>query len=245
MKLNSKNPKEEKDTVKQRPPQAKTASTQRFLKIAEIKDDTIVLKNGGARAVLQTSAVNFNLKSEEEQNSLVYAFQSFLNTLEHPVQILIRSKKLDIDRYIDNLKEIGEKQVNPLLQKQTLEYAEYISKLVEYADIMEKKFYVIVPANTVGVTPQKLNFIQRFLESIHPQDTVSKIFTRHKEFENLRKILSQRVNIVKQGLEGCNLRVTRLKTQELIELFYQFHNPVTSREQKISELDKIDLEDEE
>ena len=214
------------DTVRQRKTTA-TASTQRYLPISEIKNNSIVLKNGGIRAVLQTSSVNFNLKSEEEQNSLIYAYQSFLNTLDFPVQILIRSKKLDIDNYIENLKEIAENQTQPLLQKQTEEYTEYISKLVEYADI--------------DAGP-KLGFIEKFWEHLHPQDTLSKLLARQRDFQTRRKILTQRVNIVKQGLENCNLRVAELNTQEIISLMYQVYNPITSREQKTDKLDKTQIQ---
>ena len=113
--------------------QTAAASTQMHLKIAEIRDDTVVLKNGGIRGVLKTSSLNFNLKSEEEQNSIIYAYQNFLNSLEFPVQIVVRSKKLDLDNYIAELKTIGDKQTNNLLQRQTYEYIDYIQRLIEYA----------------------------------------------------------------------------------------------------------------
>lgn len=230
-----------KDTVKARPAQQKSAATQRFLPIAEIHNDTVILKNGGLRAVLQTSSINFNLKSEEEQNSLIYGYQNFLNSLEFPVQILIRSKKLDIDDYLANLEETKSKQENPLLKEQTAEYQEYIEKLVEYADIMEKKFYVIVPVD--APTGTKIGFIDRFLSHIFPDDSVSKLKTRHKSFLELRKKLTQRVNQIEQALMGLNIRTTELKTKELIELFYQSYNPITSRQEKIDELEKMSLED--
>ena len=101
--------KKTKDSVKQA---IKTplASTQTFLKIAEIRDDTVILKNGGLRSILKVSSINFNLKSEEEQNAIIYSYQGFLNTLEFPIQMLIRSKKLDIDNYLESLKKTGEKQ---------------------------------------------------------------------------------------------------------------------------------------
>jgi hypothetical protein len=234
--------KKKKDTVRQRKAAA-AASTQRYLPIAEIKNNTVVLKNGGIRAVLQASSVNFNLKSEDEQNSLIYAYQAFLNTLEFPVQILIRSKKLDIDNYIENLKDIAENQTQPLLQRQTEEYIEYISKLVEYADIMEKKFYVVVPAD-IEAGP-KLGFFEKFWQHMHPQDTLAKMMARERDFQTRRKVLTQRINIVKQGLENCNLRVTELQTQELIGLMYQVYNPITSREQKIEDLGKTKIETDE
>src|SRR3989338_9424967 len=118
-------------------------STQTHLRIAEIRDNVLILKNGGMRAVLRSSSINFNLKSEEEQNAIIYSYQGFLNSLEFPIQILVRSKKLDIDDYIEQVKKLGDKQENKLLQEQTYEYAQYIKRLVEYAEIMEKEFYVI------------------------------------------------------------------------------------------------------
>jgi type IV secretory pathway VirB4 component len=218
-------------------------STQRYLKIAEIRDDVVVLKNGGLRAVLKTSSINLNLKSEEEQNAVIYSYQNFLNTLEFPIQVTVRSKKLDLDTYIEKLKKIGVGQSNPLLQKQTFEYIEYISRLVEYADIMEKEFYVVVPQDPFG--EEKKSFLRTFKEYILPQDNVAKITKRHRQFEELKKRLTQRMNIVKAGLEGCNLRVQPLNTQELIELYYETYNPMTSRNQKFAPEAELALEGDE
>jgi hypothetical protein len=215
-------------------------SSQLYLKVAEIRDDTAILKNGGLRSVLKSSSINLNLKSEEEQNAVIYSYQNFLNSLEFPVQIVIRSKKLDLDTYIEKLKKTGVKQTNPLLQKQTFEYIEYISRLVEYADIMEKEFYVIIPQDPFG--KEKKSLIRSFLENIFPKDSVAKIKKRHKDFAELKKRLAGRVNTVRAGLESCNLRVQELNTQELIELFYETYNPQTSRTQKFAPEAKFALE---
>ncbi len=215
-------------------------STQLHLKIGEIRDNTLVLKNGGLRVVLKTSSINLNLKSEPEQNAVIYSYQNFLNMLEFPIQIVVRSKKLDIDNYIEKLKKLGVKQSNPLLQKQTFEYVEYISRLVEYADIMEKEFYVVIPQDPYRAESKGL--LKTFLENIFPQDTVAKIKQRHNEFEQLKKSLTSRVNTVRSGLENCNLRVTELNTQELIELFYEVYNPQTSRNQKFTSDENLALE---
>lgn len=214
-----------------------TASTQLYMKIAEIRDDTIVLKNGGIRSILRVSSINFNLKSEDEQNAITYSYQNFLNSLEFPIQIVVRSKKLDIDNYIDKLNELGEKQTNTLLQQQTYEYIDYIQRLVEYADIMEKEFLVIVPYDPFRSV--KPSFIQRFFQNLNPKDSFAELQRRHKEFLQLKKGLNQRSNIVKTGLENTGLQVEQLRTQELIELFYEIYNPLTSRNQKIEELEEI------
>jgi len=216
------------------------ASTQLFLKIAEIRDDSAVLKNGGVRAILKVTSINFNLKSEDEQNAIIYSYQNFLNSLEFPIQIVIRSKKLDIDNYIDELSQIGEKQTNPLLQRQTYEYMDYIQRLVEYADIMEKNFLVVVPYDPFRSV--KPNFIQRFFQNMQPKDSFIEVQRRHKEFLQLKKSLNQRVNTVKSGLENCGLQVNQYKTQDLIELFYEIYNPLTSRNQKIDALNDMRIQ---
>lgn len=213
------------------------------LKVAEIHDDTVVLKNGGLRSILKTSSINLNLKSEEEQNAVIYSYQNFLNTLEFPIQIVVRSKRLDLEHYIEKLKKIGVKQGNPLLQKQTFEYVEYISRLVEYADIMEKQFYVVIPQDPFG--QEHRGFLKSFMENIFPQDTVTKIQARQKQFDELKKRLTQRTNTVRAGLEGCGLRVQEMNTEELIELFYETYNPLTSRSQKVEPEDELALEQDE
>jgi hypothetical protein len=229
----------QKDTTVHQKKGQTTASTQRFLTVAEIRDGTLILKNGGARSILKTSSVNFNLKSTEEQNALIYAYQGFLNTLDFPIQIVIRSQKLDIDMYLDHLSTIAKKQESPLMRKQTVEYMEYIKKLVEYADIMEKNFYVVIPHDPTRA--RDLNMFQKFSRSISPDDSLTNIRIRHREFDRLRKKLSERVNIVRAGLEGCGLRVMELNTNEIVELFYQIYNPGTSRNQKVQNIEGQDV----
>lgn len=219
------------------------SSTQTYLRIAEIRDDTVVLKNGGLRSILRVSSINFNLKSEEEQNSIVYSYQGFLNTLEFPIQIVVRSKKLDIDNYLDKLKKIGEKQTNPLLQTQTYEYVEYIAKLVEYADIMEKDFLVVVPVDPLR--NQKITIVQKFFQSMNAKDSYEAIKRRHDEFEQLKKTLVQRTSSVKVGLENCGLKAEQLTTKDLIELFYNIYNPTVARYEKAKEIQDINVQTDE
>jgi len=232
------------ESVKKSPvKQAPTLSTQTYLRIAEIRENVIVLKNGGLRSILKVSSINFNLKSEEEQNAIIYSYQGFLNTLDAPIEILIRSKKLEIDEYLEKLKVLGEKQTNALLQKQTLEYVEYIQKLVEYADIMEKEFFVIIPYDPYRA--KKTNLLTKFFQNLNSKDSYGAVKSRRDEFENLKKGLSQRVNSVKVGLENCGLKANELTTKELIELFYNIYNPTVSRYEKIKNLEKMQIQSDE
>lgn len=211
------------------------SSTLRYLPIAEIHDDTVILKDGSARAILEVENINFSLKSEPEQNSIIYSFQNFINSLEFPVQIFLTSKKIDIDGYIAHLKERMQLQTSAMMQEQTADYITFIERFIEFADIMEKKSYIVVPVDRLGTSSVQKNIFQQFWEHIHPDDDVYKFKVRLKEFEHIKKQLQQRVNVVKAGIESCSLAVNQLETKALIELFYQQYNPLLSYDQKVKD----------
>lgn len=215
------------------------SATQVHLKIGEIRDDVLVLKNGGIRAILKANSINFNLKSEEEQNAITYGYQGFLNALEFPIQIVVRSKKLDIDDYIDHIKKIGEKQENPLLKEQTMEYADFVKKLVEYTDIMQKEFFVIIPFDPLR--SKDVSFVQKFLQRLRPRDNYLEVKKRHQEFDQLKKNLAQRINVVESGLGRCGIATKQLTTSEIIELYYNVYNPQIARTEKLRNLDKLTI----
>lgn len=212
---------------------AANASTQRHLRISEITNDTLILKNGGIRAVLEVSAVNFNLKSEAEQTAIIASYQSFLNTLEHPVQVVIQSRKLELDNYLNGLSNRAESQQNTLLKQQTLEYVDYIKRLLEYADIMEKKFYVVVPYESLA--KKKSSIFGKFMDRMKGKETYSDYVYKKKNFKRLKKGLDARINTIQAGLENCGLKVNMLETTELIKLYYSSYNPEVSRSEDVNE----------
>ena len=174
------------------------------------------------------------MKSENEQNAIIYSYQRFLNSLNFPVQVVIKSRKLDIDNYLEDLKIRMKGQKNELLKNQMGEYIEYITKLVEFTDIMEKRFFVIIPQNPMRA--EKKSIWRSFLEKISPDDKVVNVIKRRKEFKDLKKQLDEKENVAKTGLTNCGLAVKKLSTEKIIELFYQGYNPQLSRNQKINHL---------
>ena len=120
-------------------------STQRYLPFSQIRDNMMIMKDNSARIIMKCSTINFLLKNTEEQDAIIVSFQRFLNSLDFPIQIMVRSSKLDIDGYLQKLNDKALVQENSLLQNQTYEYIEYLRKLVEVAQIMKKEFYIVVP----------------------------------------------------------------------------------------------------
>ena len=222
-------PKKPKDTVRKRSRNSK-AATQRFVPISEIRNDTVILKKGGLRAVLEVEALNFNLKSETEQQGIISGYESFINTLIFPLQIVVRSTKVNIDPYIGQIREMANKQENELLREQTEAYANFMDKIVEVADIMQKRFLVVVPLDD---NEEKKSSLSQFFSWVGIDDSASKVNHRRKYFMEKAGKLKERVNLVESGLHNVGLRTRRLSTMELIELYYQIYNPKTSQEQKL------------
>ncbi|HRH22748.1 MAG TPA: hypothetical protein PLB51_02015 [Candidatus Paceibacterota bacterium] len=204
------------------PSQVKSKTSQDFVPIKEIRQSTVVLKDGSLRGIVMASSINFALKSSEEQQSVMYQFQNFLNSLDFSVQIFIQSRRLDIRPYIALLEGRLKEQVGDLLKIQTKEYIEFIKNFTENSNIMTKTFFVVVP-----YTPPVLNSKTgpgSFL-SKQKQSSASNAEVKLEQFEEHRSQLEQRISVVEQGLVRCGIRTIQLGTEEVVELFYKIFNP--------------------
>ncbi len=196
------------------PSMSNKKSTQDFLEIDQIREGVLVLKNTNLRGVLMVSSINFALKSVEEQRSIIYQFQNFLNSLDFTCQIVCQSRRLNITGYLDKIKDLEEKQVNPLLKEQTADYRSFLENLIETQDVLLKKFFVIVPYSGTDIHIPKITSSK---DNSSPQLT-EESFQRHKSQ------LWQRMEFIALGLRGCNLQSIPLTTAELIELFWSLHH---------------------
>lgn len=193
--------------------------TQSFLPISEIRDDLLIMQDGTLRAYLAVSSTNFDLKNQEEQDALIYSYQRFLNGLDFPIQILMQSRRMDISKYIEKLKVLVENQTNELLRIQTTEYIDFIDRLVESANIMNKNFYVVVPYD-LSINPSAPGFFTKLFKNT----SQSQITDRVGNFEKYRTTIEERTGSVSNGLSSVGLRVSRLNTDQIIELLYNSYN---------------------
>ncbi|MCW9054940.1 MAG: hypothetical protein OQJ98_03120 [Candidatus Pacebacteria bacterium] len=197
----------------------KTKASQDFVPVEEIRDGIVVLKDGSLRSVFIASSLNFALKSADEQNAILSQFQNFLNSLEFSVQIFVQSRELDIRPYVALLEEQLENTVDDLMQIQIREYIDFVKSFVDLSNIMTKNFFVIVPYAAPIVSRDGGAFSRVFGKKDKKEDA------RNVSFEESRSQLEQRMAVVEQGLVRSGVRVIKLDTEELIELYYKMFNP--------------------
>lgn len=191
--------------------------TQSFVPVQEVRNGVMILKDGGLRSVLMASSINFALKSEIEQDAIVGAFQTFLNTLDFSVQILVHSRELDIRPYLQLLESKAAVQNSDLMKLQLREYTKFVERFVDQTSVMRKHFYVVVPYQAIAApdVPSSIPFLggkkneaqedQRFLEQVGQLD--------------------QRTAVVQQGLAAAGIRTQKLDTEAILELLYRAFNP--------------------
>jgi len=194
---------------------------QRFVEVKEIKQDTAIMKDNSMKAVCICSSINFSLLSQDEQEAIIATFQEFLNSLDFSIQIIVSSRHFDIDIYLDQIKELEKKQTNELLRIQTGEYINFVKSFVDFANIMNKAFYVIIPFRIVESREE--NFITKIKNIITAQKRNTTKFEQEK-FNQYKAQLDQRINHIIQGLQGLGIKAVQLNNEQLTELFYEFYN---------------------
>lgn len=199
-------------------------TTQNFIEIENISDDIVIMRDGSGALVIETSAVNFGLLSEREQDALIYSFAAFINSLSFPIQILIHSRKMDISNYLNLIADRINKQETGLLKIQTQKYHEFIQNIVQDNEVLEKRFFIVIPFSVYelgvkgGVSGSKAKKLP------YPIDYIIK---RAKT-----ALLPKRDHVIRQ-ISRLGIRGRQLNTEQLIELHYALFNSDTSEGEKI------------
>jgi hypothetical protein len=201
-------------------PASTSGSTQQFVPVKEIRNGVLILKNGEYRGVLICSSINFGLKSADEQHAITLGFQSLLNTLDFPIQIVINSRRMDLRPYLALLGTKVDDQKTELMKIQLHEYEAFIRSFADQANIMTKSFYIVVPYSphtSISSASSALNMLRKGVSA----DTSNQDFS----FERDHAQLQQRLALVVDALSGTGVRATELGTEEIIELLYRSFNP--------------------
>jgi len=235
------------NSVKSTKKSASDTTTQRYLPFSEIRDNMIIMKDNSTRMILKVKAVNFNLKSEEEQDSIIYSYQRFLNSLNFPIQIIVRSLKVDIEAYINKLKNLAVKQQNPLLQEQTYRYVDFLVNLIDMAQIMKKDFYIVVPYDNDDNKSIRQTWIvwifKNFWSAITQEENISTIRDRRRRISTMKKENLERLMTIKTSLEQIWIKSEELWKDELVKYLMNYYNPKLNSEIKIRDgIDNMNIE---
>ncbi|HSD98612.1 MAG TPA: TraC family protein [Patescibacteria group bacterium] len=194
----------------------KKVSSRKQIQIKEVRDDILILPRNEYRLVIETSSINFELKSEEEQDTIIDTFQNFLNSLSTQLQILIRVREVDVDHYLEQISKSKEIEKEKVYREQLDNYTQFIQKLVTGNKILSRRFYVIIPYHNAN----------------------------GKDFKLIKEQLYLTRDIVSRGLEKIGMKVKPLNTLELLDLFYAFYNPTKVKTQPLHPETVISLQKE-
>ena len=210
-------------------------STQNTLQIAEIRDGIVIMNDGSFRSVVMVKSINFDLMSPQEREAVEFSYQGFLNSLYFPLQIFIRSQKVDLRPYIDRLDKIRSEHDNMLLALLMEDYIGFIADLSQQTNIMDKKFYVIIPyfpvADITKAITQSKNFFSGLKGLFNNKE--QHVTINEADLNKAKDELRNRVQAVLAGLLQCDIQGLPLDTQELIELYYDTYNPDTATRQQL------------
>ena len=181
-------------------------SSRSQIQIKEVRDGILVLPNNEYRVIIETSSINFELKSEAEQDVLIESFQNFLNSLPCPLQMLMRVREVDIDRYLDQISHNKKNEKEKIYKDQIENYSEFIKDLVSGNKILSRKFYVVIP--------------------YHHTD-------KNKDFNLIKEQIHLNRDIVHRGIEKLGMKARQLDSIELLDLFYSFYNPAQAKTQEL------------
>jgi len=203
-------------------------STQNSLLLSEVRDNMVIMADGSFRAVIACKSINFDLMSSREREGVEFSYQNFLNALNHPIQVLIRSQRIDIGPYIDKLVKIRHNQDNMLLNVLMDDYIDFIDALSQEANIMDKSFFIVIPYYPQGDIANILEQGKGFFGKIiaRSKNNITKI--ESQDYEKARTEIKNRVDGVIAGLFQLGVQSTQLNTKELGELYYNFYNPDTA-----------------
>ncbi len=214
-------------------------STQNALLISEIRDGVVIMNDGSARAVVTCRSINFDLMSDRERDAAEFSYQQMLNSLYFPIQICVRSQRVDLEPYLDRLVKISHEQDNMLLSVLMGDYIDFIDQLSQQTNIMSKSFYIVVPYYPTGDLGSAVNTSKNFLSNLFAAQTAQRVRIDEKTYAKIKEELTNRVNALVGGLAQMGIRSTRLDTKELGELYYNAYNPDTAVRQPLGNFEDL------
>jgi hypothetical protein len=208
-------------------------STTDLVRIKDIADNIVILKDDTLRAVVDIGAINFELRSSDEQQAILQQFESFLNSVDFPLQVVVQSRRFDIAGYVKQVMDTAATLTNELLKVQAAEYTRFVVELSELANIMAKRFFVIIPfAAPAAEKTEGGGFLSGITGMFGKKGAAAKPKDIDPATITLwQQQLQQRADLVIGGLSGMGLKGRILRGEELLAMYRDLYNPVVPPEQ--------------
>ena len=208
---------------------AEQGSSQKIISVDTIRDNVVILKNGGLRVVIEAEGINFELKSPEEQEALIAAFQEFLVGLDFSLQLMVYSRRINIDSYIKKIQALAPNETNPLIKNNITDYTNFLYSFLEEYNVMNKKFYVVVSYAPATIKAS-------MIPGLTGTQTKSQAdVNTEEEFQRGKQQLETRVSVMSDGLSRMGIQPRVLTTEELVGLFYNLYNPMEKEEKRYNQ----------
>ena len=225
-------------------PKSNPNSTQNALQMAEVRDGIVIMNDGSFRSVIMVKSINFDLMSPEEREAVEFSYQGFLNSLYFPIQITIRSQRVDLGPYVQKLDKIRSEHDNMLLAVLMEDYINYMDEISQQVNIMDKKFYIVIPYYPVVDVQKALSAskgLVKGVSALFSKKPQNQILINEVDLVKAKDELRNRVQAVLGGLMQCGIQGLPLDTQELIELYYDSYNPDTATRQQLKNFEDLSV----
>ena len=210
-------------------------TTQNSLLISEIREGMAIMGDGSFRAIIASKSINFDLMSSREREGVEFSYQNFLNALYFPVQIFIRSQRVDIGPYIDRLVNIRRSQDNMLLNVLMDDYINFIDVLSQEANIMDKSFFVVIPYYPAGDLSNVVEQSKGLFGKLFAKQKSTATRIDKATYDKAKDEIKNRVDSVMSGLFQIGVQSVQLNTKEIGELLYNMYNPDTAVREPLGE----------
>jgi len=214
-------------------------TTQNSLLVSEIREGMAIMSDGSFRAIIASKSINFDLMSSREREGVEFSYQNFLNALYFPIQIFIRSQRVDIGPYIDRLSTIRRSQDNMLLNVLMDDYINFIDVLSQEANIMDKSFFVIIPYYPTGDISNVVEQSKGLFGKLFSKQKTSATKIDKVAYDKAKDEIKNRVDSVMSGLFQIGVQSVQLNTKEVGELFYNMYNPDTAVREPLGDFENI------
>lgn len=185
-------------------------SARNQIAIKGVRDGILILPNNQYRAILEVAALNFELRSDEEQDAIIDTYESVLNSVGVPLQILIRTREIDMDKYLEDLQDRRRDEKEEIYRDQLKNYNEFIRTLIADNKILTRHFYIVVP--------------------YQPTDKNEKA-----DFDLVEEQLRLRLDIVSKGIAKLGMHTFQIDSLKVLDLFYSFYSPTQAKIQPLTE----------